>query len=473
MDRAKPLGLTETSTLIIGAMIGSGILVLPGLMIAQVKAPILVVAALVLGGLLSWLGALVFAELGAMFPRGGGQVHYLREGLGPVWGHLYGWAMFWIVLSGVLAGIVAALGNFVGVLLPLGGQATPLVLGGWETGLTLPAWGPAFVAIAAIWALVLLNLLGAKAGGIMSNVSTVAKYLGLLAVAVVLYLAEPAPDAFQPGGSGWDGALQGATFAGFAAALAFGLFSYDGWVTATFVAGEVREPRRTLPRALFLGPLVVTAIYIVITVAYFLVLSPAAGVAVGEDPEGLVAVSAVEAALGADAGKIIAIVAVVSLLGTTNAFVLAAPRVFHAMGRTDRPDEPGLGRLTRKEVPVTAMVYVCLWSSVLVMTGLFASLVYMVVFAQWAFYGLTAIAHMRLRRKAADADRPFRTPLYPLVPLLFIFACAFVVMAMVGQAEQRPYALLATLLVAAGLPVYAAQRRRRTDRSSTEVSAAS
>lgn len=459
----------EATTLAIGAMIGSGILILPGLMLAQVQSPWLVVIALAAGGLLSAMGALVMAELGAMFPRAGGQYHYLREGLGPVWGYLFGWGMFWIGLTGIMAGIAAAFADFVAALAPLPGAPVDLVLGSWDTHLTLPAWGRAYVAIALIWVLVGLNLLGTRVGGAISNLTTLAKYGGLAALVVLLLVVgDRAPDAFSSAAG--PGAFAGATVVGFVAALAFGLFAFDGWVTVTYVASEVRRPQRSLPIALIVAPLLVAAIYILLTIGYFAALPAADGVAVGEEG-GLIAVEAALRSVGSGGATFIAVIAVVSLFGTANAFVLAVPRIFWAMARGGALF-PALGRLSgRGQVPARATLLLAWWASILVTTGLYASLVYMVVFIQWAFYALTTVAYLRLRRRAPDLERPFRTPLYPVVPLLFLLVSTFIVFSMLGQAEQRPYALLGSGLVALGLPAYFARKRTTTAASSAAAQA--
>ncbi len=459
---AKALGLLEATTLVVGAMIGSGILILPGLMIAEARSPWLVVIALAAGGVLSAMGALVVAELAAMFPRAGGQYQYLREGLSPVWGYLFGWGMLWIVLTGILAGVAAAFAGFVDALLSLPGEPRALVVGSWDTRITLPGWGSAYVAIALIWALAGLNYLGAKVGGWISNVTTIAKYVGLLALVVLLLaFGERAPDAFLSAAG--PTAFAGVTLVGFAAALAFGLFAFDGWVAVTYIASEVRDAPRNLPIALVVGPLVVAAIYVLLTISYFVALPAADGVAIGERG-GLIAVEAALRAVGPGAATFIAVVGIVSLAGTANAFVLAVPRVFHAMA-SDGALFASVAKLSGKgRVPANAMILLAWWSSLLVLSGLYASLVYMVVFGQWLFYLLTVVAHMRLRRTRPAAERPFRTPLHPIVPATFLLASAFIVLSLLGQDEQRPYALFAIGLLALGVPFYHVQRaaaRRR------------
>lgn len=462
MDRVRGRqGLTGTQalTVVVGAMVGSGILVLLGLMLDQARSAWLVVLALAAGGILSILGCLTFAELASRDPRAGGPYQYLRDGLGPVWGYLYGWTMFWVVLTGLLAAIAAGFAGFVGYFLPLGGHTAPLVVGGWDTHLTLPPWGLAFVAIALIWSLVALNALGTRVGGWISNATTAVKVAALtLFVAAILAFGHHADPAFASA----DGPrpFDGASVGGFAAALVFALFAFDGWVAVTYIASEVRDAARTLPRALIVGPLLVAGLYILVAVASFVALPPSAAIAAARDPRNLGALVAAEHALGRAAVPVVAAFALVALAGTANAFVLTVPRIFVAMAR-DGLLWAGMGRLSgRAKAPRTATMLLALWSSILVLSGLYASLVYLVVFGQWLFYALAAIAHMRLRRRNGVPQGAFRTPAYPVVPILFLLAATFVLVGMVAQPGQRAYVVLSCLLTLVGLPFYLAQRRK-------------
>src|ERR1051325_1037925 len=200
------LRLTEAVTIIVGSMIGSGILRLPGNMAATLHSPGLVILAWVAGAFLTVMGVLTFAEMAGMFPRAGGQYHFLREGLGPAWSYLFGWTMFWVIQSGIVAAVSLAFADFLSGLLPhpLPGHAAALVIGGWETGLTPPAWGNAFVAIGLVVVLAAVNYLSTHYGGVVSNVTTVGKYVGLLALVVLIFAfgkapSDPCPPKAQKG----------------------------------------------------------------------------------------------------------------------------------------------------------------------------------------------------------------------------------------------------------------------------------
>jgi len=469
------LRLLEATTIIVGSMIGSGILRLPGNMAATLHSPGLVVLAWVVGALLTIMGALTFAEMAGLFPRAGGQYHFLREGLGPAWGYLFGWTMFWVIQSGIVAAVSLAFADFLGGLLPGGlpGHATALVINGWRTGVTVPAWGNAFVAIGLVLVLAFVNYLSSRYGGWVSNVTTVGKYVGLLALVVLLFAFGKAPsDAFQPVASsldqhGW------ALVVAFGSAMALTLFAFDGWPQATYVASEVQNPKRNLPRAMVVGPLVVAAIYIALTLAYFYVIPLARAQAIGNDPTGRIAVDAARAAVGAWGAKFIGIVALVSTLGATNAYVLTSPRIFYAMAN-DGALLRSMGKLSAKRAtPAFAGLVFALWSSLLVMSGVYVQIVEMVVFGIWAFYLPTAISHLVLRRRMAGAERPFRTPLAPVTPILFALAAVFVIAVNVATPSTRTPALIATIIILAGLPFYALQRRSRTAGSPAPAAAVS
>lgn len=462
------LRLFEAITIIVGSMIGSGILRLPGNMAATLHSPGLVILAWVAGAFLTVMGVLTFAEMAGMFPRAGGQYHFLREGLGPAWSYLFGWTMFWVIMSGIVASVSLAFADFLGGLVGgLPGHNAPLVIGGWETGITLPPWGNAFVAIGLILVLALINYLSTRYGGWVSNFTTIGKYVGLLALVAILFIWGSAPDdAFEPTFSSTDQA-GGALVVAFGSAMALTLFAFDGWPQATFVASEIQNPKRNLVRAMLIGPLLVALIYIVLTVSYFYVIDLDQAIAVGRDAQGRIAVEAAKAAVGDWGAKFIGIVALVSTLGATNAYVLTSPRIFYAMA-SDGALLKGMSRLSAKRAtPAFALLIFTLWSCLLVMSGVYVQIVKMVVYGIWLFYIPTGIAHLRLRRTHKDVERPFRTPLFPAVPILFMLAALFVVYVSWfkpegGLSDDAPYMAVATAIVLIGLPFYFLQRKRRT-----------
>src|ERR1041385_3293418 len=254
------LRLIEAVTIIVGSMIGSGILRLPGNMAATLHSPLLVVLAWVVGAILTVMGCLTFAEMAAMYPKAGGQYHFLREGLGPFWSYLFGWGMFWVIMSGIVASVSLAFADFLGGFFGHGGlpgDATKLfdfTIGSTHGAISLPAWGNAYVAIALILFLALLNYLSSRYGGLISHITALGKYLGLAVLVGILFFAGTSPsDAYKP----FTPADQhgGSLLVAFGSAMALTLFAFDGWPQATYVASEIQDPKRNLPRAMLFGPL--------------------------------------------------------------------------------------------------------------------------------------------------------------------------------------------------------------------------
>ena len=489
------LRLFEAITIIVGSMIGSGILLLPADMAQELPSPLLILGVLLVGALLTVVGALTFAEMAAMFPRAGGQYQFLKEGLGRFWSYLFGWTQFLVIQTGIIAGVAVAFSRFLAYFLAPDGtnlagapfQLTPrLDLGpcvGSDKGgciglihldpITVPAWGNAFVAISVILFLALLNWLSTRFGGWVQNVSTVAKVIGLASlVGIIFILGSPDGESYQATGGLFapEGMGAGAIVAGFGAALALSLFAYDGWPQATYVASEVRNAKRNLPLALIIGPLITSAIYIALAAAYFFVIPIGQAVELGINdqriaPEAAGAVWGPDDALfkgadgegGLDGRGFISAVALISVFGTVNGFVLTAPRVFYAFAR-DGAMLRSIGELGPRGTPGAAIYFTAIWASLLVMTGSYAQLVVMVVFGIWLFYIPTAIAHIRMRRTHAHVERPYRTPLYPFVPILFLLASVFVVGIIFYKFLAQ--ALLASVLILLGVAAYHSQKRQ-------------
>jgi APA family basic amino acid/polyamine antiporter len=470
------LRLFEAITIIIGSMIGSGILRLPGNMANILHSPNLILLAWLVGAVLTVIGALTFAELAAMYPKAGGQYHFLKEGLGPFWSYQFGWAMFWVIMPGIVAGVALAFADFLGGLMGPGGlpgEQTRLFdfsIGGTTGSIDLPAWGNAYVAIALIMVLALLNYLSAKYGGQISNWTVIGKYVGLAALVIMIFaFGEQSSAAYDASGGASlkpDDQTGAALFLAFGAAMAATLFAFDGWPQATYVSSEIQNPKRNLPLALILGPLITAVIYIALTAAYFYVIPIDQAIAIGQDGEARIAVDAARAAVGDGGATFISIVALVSLFGTVNAYVLTSPRIFYAMAQ-DGALLRGMAKLSQKRAtPAFALLMFALWSSILVMSGAYFQITKMVVYGLWLLYIPTAIAHMRLRRTRPDLERPFKTPLYPVLPIVFLLASLFVVyISWFDPAHPSQlnadwiYIAAATAIMLIGIPFYMMQKR--------------
>jgi APA family basic amino acid/polyamine antiporter len=379
-----------------------------------------------IAGALTLAGALVCAELSSAFPRSGGVYVFLRESFGAPLAFLWGWAMIWTMHSGIIAAIAVIFGRYTSYFLPLG-----------EAG------GRA-IAIAAILLLSGVNILGVRHGSMLQSLFTAGK-LGVVVLIVVL--------GFMFGGAAGDGALRVATstdapleLRSFALAVGAGLFAFGGWHMVTYTAGETENARRTIPRALGIGTVVVTVSYIALNAVYLYIL-PMETVAASNR----IAADAADAVLGSGGGAAMAGLVVFSAFGALAGIILAGPRVYYAMAQ-DGLIFRWLGSVhPERRTPDRAIVLQAVWSSVLVATGTYRALFTRVIYTEWIFFGLMAIGLILLRRRPEYAPS-WRVPGFPVVPLLFA-AAAFAIAA--NQIASQPASSLAGLaMVLAGLPVY-------------------
>jgi len=421
---------------VVGGIIGSGIFIVPSVVAQRLPTPGLVLAAWVAGGAIALAGAFAFAELATLFPRAGGQYVYLREAYHPLVAFLFGWAALLLIQGGGLAAVAITFAQY-----------TLRLAGGGSGGVAL-----AILAIAVVAA---VNYVGVKPGSTLLNVLVLLK-IGALAFLIVggLFLAgrTPAspPAATVPAG--------GSGLRAFGAALVPVLFAYGGWQAANMVAEETREPRRTLPRALLWGTLIVIAIYVLANVVYLLALTRD-GLAATATP----AADAVRRIFGPRADRLIAATIAVSAFGFLDLTLLAYTRIYWAMAK-DGVFFQGLARLHPKfQTPALAIVLQAVWGILLVLTGTYGELVDSVVFADWIFFGLAGAAIFLFRRRIPVASREpgmFRTPGYPFAPGLFVAAALCAVASAVLSNPRR--AIVGTALLALGVPVYLFYSRRRS-----------
>jgi len=409
---------------VIGGIIGGGIFRTPAAVAERVGSPPLIFAAWVAGGVVALIGALCFAELGQRRPRAGGGYVYLRETWGPLPAFLYGWALLLVIASGAIAAIAVTFADYT------------LALTGLSARFTLP------LAIGAILFVSAVNYLGVRPGAVLQNLFTVLK-LAALAALVVIGLAAGLPPAAPP--------PPGAPTA-FGAALVPILFTYGGWQQTNFIAEEMVDPERDLPRALVLGVGTVVVVYLLANLAYLHVLG-AQGLAASTAP----AADAMRKVLGPAGGTLIAGGIAASTFGFLNLVILVTPRVFQAMA-ADGVFLPRLARLHPvHRTPAAAIALQALWASVLVLSGSFSQLVDYVTFADWIFFGLTAaglfVYRARDRRQGiATPAGAFRAPGYPWTPALFVAAATFVVASSIAANPRNT--LIGTGLLGLGVPVY-------------------
>jgi basic amino acid/polyamine antiporter, APA family len=429
----RSLTLFDVTMIAIGGTIGSGIFLTPSLIAGALPSPPLIIGAWLVGGLMAMAGALTFSELAALMPRAGGEYVYLSEAYGSLVGFLFGWAYFLVCNAGGLGALSIAFATYAGYFAPLG-----------------PA-GTKGLAIAGLLLLTTINVLGVKAGAIFSDVFTVLKLAGIVGlVAVGFVFGSAGTTAFsQP-----PGPLPGGLAAGFATAMVGVLWSTGGWQHATYASAEVKNPRRVLPLAMIIGTASVTLIYVMVNVAYMLLLTPAE---IAASPR--VAADAVSRALGSGGGALISCAIFISTFGVVGIYTLTAPRIYFAMANDGLFFKRVAQVHPRYRTPAFAIVMQSLWASVLILFwGTFENLISYVVFTDWIFFGLAAASVFVFRRRHPEAQRLSRVPLYPLTPLFFVGMSAwFVGVTLV----QRPVQAIAGLtFLALGVPVYFFWKRR-------------
>ena len=425
VEYARRLNLFDATMLVIGGIIGSGIFLNPAVVAQRVGTAGLTVAAWVLGGVVALAGAFCFAELGRHKPDAGGGYVYLRDAFGPLPAFLYGWTELLVINSGGIAASSVTFATYALILTGGGGRASATT----------------WLAIAAITFLTLVNHLGIRLGSIVQNVFTVLKLLALSALIVAGLLgshAAPQATRLVP-------ATTHSTFAALGTALVPVLFAYGGWQSTNFVAAELREARRDLPRAIILGVLGVVAVYVLANVAYVSVLG-ASGLAVSLAP----ASDVMQRVVGPAGGTLIALGVAVSTFGFLNLAVLSAPRVYQAMAA----DGVFFGRAAalhpRFRAPAAALIIQGAWAILLLATKTYGQLLDYVVFGDWIFFGLTGATLFFYR---------FRTPLYPWLPLFFVTAAGFTVLSTVLSNPRN--AALGGIIILAGIPAYYWWKRSR------------
>jgi APA family basic amino acid/polyamine antiporter len=449
----RKLGLIDTTFLVIGAVVGSGIFMTPGLIAVGLPSPGLLLVVWLAGGLITLCGALSFAELGAMYPQAGGQYIYLREAYGPAAAFLFGWAFFGFIMCGGLAALAVAFAEFLGSFVPV--LSTGHILLKLDVlGLPFSLSAGQLVAAASILFLTFLNSFGIRSGAVVQNVLTVFRLVTIAALVGlgVLFGVKAGGSNFHPlfpAGPGFPAVLSSIGLA-----LVAVFWTYDGWYSVNCTAEEIRDPAKNIPRGLTLGVLAVTGIYVLVNLVYLLALPL-------ERLKGVVRVGelAASALFGDGGASLFSAVVMISIFGCLDANLLFGPRVFYAMAR-DGYFFRAMGRLGgRSRVPVGALWGQAAWSAVLCLSGTYQSLYEYMVFALLLFFAATGLAVFVLRRRAPDVARPYRAWGFPVVPVVFI-AMSLAVFASI-VASQPLKSLAGAGLLAAGVPVYLVWKGRR------------
>ena len=440
----RALGAADGASLTIGAVVGTGIFLTAGDVARSLPHPALVLAVWLAGGLLVLAGALAYAEMGAMYPQAGGLYHFLKQAWGPLPAFLYGWTCLMVIMTGGIAAIAVGFGDYLGALVPAFSSARTV----WSAG-PLHVSGAQLAALLAIVALTATNHFGVRQGASVQNLFTLAK-LGAIAALVVGGVLRPARAAVD-----WGAALPAAPLAlavPFGVALIATLWTYDGWYALTFSAGEVRDPKRDLPRGLLLGVAVVIVAYAALNLVYLRALG------VGELARtSRVAEAAARALFGDAAARAMTAAVAVSAFGCLAATILYSSRIYQPMAVDGVFFRGVAGIHPRWRTPVAALWLQSAWAAVLTLTGSYTQLFTYVTFGGVLFHVAAGLALFRLRATRPGEPRPYRAWGWPVVPAVFVLGMALLTVNTLQSAPRE--SLLGLVAIAAGLPAYAAWRR--------------
>jgi APA family basic amino acid/polyamine antiporter len=439
----RTLRLRDLLLLFIGSVIGSGIFRTPGPILRQVDGSVgLSLLVWIVGGVLSLLGALTYAELAAANPEAGGLYCYIRDGFGRLSAFLYGWCLFLVIASGSVAALARAFSEYLGRVLPISPAEQTIA------------------AVVMIGIVTVINVWGTRKSSDLQNWTTLVK-MGIIVILSALLLA------FGHHGRDIPSALAAAQhglnlWSNFGLAMISVLWAYEGWQFGTYSAGEVVDPQKAFPRAFLIGSLILVGLYLVAVVAYLFALGPT-DMAASET----IAAASVIAVLGPWAGKIVALTILISTFSAANSVILTAPRVFYAMAN-DKLFFKKLAEVhPRFQTPAAAIIGLGVWSAVLVCAGelgTFSKLIGGVIFIGWIFYGLGAAAIFPIRRASTGRPLPYRVPGYPWTPAIFVLVAAAIVGNAVYLAFRDPSQFknlaVAILLFFIGLPAYFFWRKR-------------
>ena len=469
----RDLGLFDSTMIVIGSMIGSGIFIVSADISRTIGGGGWVLLVWALTGIFTLIAALSYGELAGMMPKAGGQYVYLREAYNPFIAFLYGWTLFSVIQTGTIAAVAVAFAKYTGIFIPFVSEKNiVLSLGSFQIS------GAQLLAILSIWILTAINLRGVREGKIIQNIFTFSKTAALvILIALGLFFAGNAStwtnnlstfwDAQQilPDGTTID--LAGAMLiAMFGTAMVGSIFSSDAWNNITFTAGEVREPSRNIPLSLAIGTGIVTLLYILANIAYMHVL-PVIGFPQGTDvmARGMqfavsdrVGAAAAEIIFGASGAAIMAALIMVSTFGCNNGIILSGARAYFAMAK-DGLFFSKAGDLNANGVPGKALIIQAMWASLLCLSGTYGALLDYVVTAVLIFYILTILGIFRLRSMKPDADRPYKAFGYPILPAIYIaFASAIILDLLVFKPGTT---IPGVLLVLTGIPLYAFMKKTK------------
>src|SRR5213594_4040725 len=487
----RGLGLLDSTMLVAGSMIGSGIFIVSSIIARQVGSPGWLLVVWIVTGLLTLTAALSYGELAAMMPKAGGQYVYLQEAFSPLWGFLYGWTLFLVIQTGTIAAVAVGFARYMGVLLPWVSESNyliqPIRLGGYALSLSTAQ----LVGLLLIALLTFMNTLGLKLGKIVQNIFTTAKtgaLIALILLGIVVGLRSGAGVAnfsdfwslrggLQEVGQGLTAATAFGLFVGICVAQTNSLFSADAWNNITFTAGEVKDPRRNIPLSLAFGTFLVIGLYLLANVAYLAALPFAA---IQNAPSDRVASETANVIFPGAGASIMAVAIMISTFGCNNGLILAGARAYYAMAR-DGLFFKKSGELNKQRVPAWGLIIQGIWAGALVLPrtvktdavgnvvgygNLYGNLLDYVISAALIFYILTIIGIFLLRRKQPDAERPYKAFGYPIVPALYVIGATVILAVLFIYQTATTWPGL--IIVLSGVPIYFLWRRSAVAAAETE-----
>lgn len=461
------LNLWDSTALVAGSMIGSGIFIVSADMARNLGSPGWLIITWVITGIVTIIAALSYGELAGMMPKAGGQYVYLREAFNPLSGFLYGWTLFTVIQTGTIAAVAMAFAKYSGVLFHWFSESNVL----FEFSFLKIHTGH-LLAIFVIWLLTFLNMRGLQGAKWVQNIFTVSKVVLLLGfVALGLFMksdaaVKEANEAiyWQPVSAAGNPIAGWALIAAIGVAMVGSIFSADAWNNITFAAGEVKNPGRNLPLSLIFGVSIVLVLYVLVNLVYIKTL-PLRGIENSPDiiARGIqyavndrVGTASMFSIFGASAAVLMAILIMISTFGCNNGLILSGARVYYAMAKDDLFFR-NVGELNESGVPARGLIAQATWASLLTLTGTYSNLLDFVVVAVLIFYALTIAGIFRLRKTKPDAERPYKAWGYPVLPIIYI---AFVMLMLVILLIYKPqYTYPGIGIVLLGIPVYYIRKR--------------
>ncbi|MEC9376751.1 MAG: amino acid permease [Candidatus Neomarinimicrobiota bacterium] len=423
----RVLSLLDATMINVGGIIGSGIFMVPATVAFFTGSTSLFFLVWILGGIVSLFGALSVAELGAAMPQAGGQYVYLNEAYGPIWGYLYGWSAVAVINTASIAAVGVAFSEYLGFFFPISDAS---IKG---------------IAVVTIVLLTIINIVDVKSGARFQNLFTLSK-LGAIFGIILLGLV-------MEGGTNQNLSpiFSDKPFIGLIGPLGLAmvsvLWTFDGWIFITYVAGEVKNPGRNIPLSLIFCMLIVVSVYLLLNYVLLFILG-----FTGMNGSELVVSDAASVFLGNKGAAVVTLIILISLIGANNGFVLSSARINYAMARDKLFFNQAAQIHSRFKSPANALIIQCVWACLLTFTGTFNQLITYIIFTSWIFYGMSAGAVIILRKKKPDMDRPYKTPAYPWIPIIFIFFAIFLTINTILEAPRD--ATIGAGIILAGLPLY-------------------